>query len=128
MARKPRILIADDDPKLLAALEVRLMKLNVDVITATDGYSALAKANEEKPDLMILDVNMPAGDGFSVQERMGRPRQAGGLPVIYMTGDRSERLDEIAEDFGAYALFHKPIRMSVLVDAVYNALQPQMAA
>lgn len=126
MPRKPLILIADDDRPLLRALKVRIEKIGAEVVTATDGYTSLANAVSEQPDLLILDVNMPAGDGFSVQERL----QRAGLdrvPVIYLTGDASPRLDEIAERLGAIAIHHKPFELRDLVADIKRALMPKAA-
>ncbi len=127
MYRTFKILIADDDPGFLSALSVRLKSQGFDVITASDSYNALAKAKNENPDVMLLDVNMPAGDGFSVQERMKGDDGTNTIPVIYLTGDKSERLDEIAEELGAVALFHKPIRMSILIQAIHAVITPRAA-
>ena len=127
MPRRPRILLADDDELLLKALRIRLERLNVEVVTATDGYTSLAQATEHKPDLLILDVNMPAGDGFSVQERLRSDPQLRYIPVIYLTGDQSQRLDEIAEQVGGFALFHKPFKLPELVESINKALRPKAA-
>ncbi|MEM6394172.1 MAG: response regulator [Planctomycetota bacterium] len=113
----PRILIADDHTKLVEALKFRFEKRGFQVHTAHDGYNALATATREPLDLMILDINMPAGDGFSVQERLHKPRGSAGIPVIYITGDKSVRLDEVAEDLGALAVFHKPFQFNELFHA-----------
>ena len=127
MTRRPCILLADDDELLLKALSIRLERMNVQVITATDGYNSLAKAKEHKPDLLILDVNMPAGDGFSVQERLKGDPSLSSIPVIYLTGDQSERLDSFAERAGAFALFHKPFKLPQLVETINKALRPKAA-
>ncbi len=127
MTRRPRILLADDDELLLKALTIRLEKLNVEVFTATDGYTSLARATELKPDLLILDVNMPAGDGFSVQERLRNDPVLRDIPVIYLTGDQSERLDSICQRLGGFALFHKPFRLPELIESINQALRPKAA-
>ena len=127
MARRPRILIADDDDALLAALQIRLESLNVEVITATDGYNSLAQARAHKPDLLILDVNMPAGDGFSVQERLKEIEGFERVPVIYLTGDQSARLDDVAQQVGGFALLHKPFKPQKLVETINQALKPRAA-
>jgi DNA-binding response OmpR family regulator len=127
MPRRPKILLADDDASLLMALKIRLEKAGAEVVTATDGYNSLAKARSEQPDLLILDVNMPAGDGFSVLERLEKMPSGESVPVIYLTGDHSERLDELAENLGAYAIFHKPINTKQLIESVYSALLPKAA-
>ena len=127
MARRPRILVADDDAALLEALRIRLESLDVEVVTATDGYCSLAKARSHRPDLMILDVNMLAGDGFSVQERLREIEGMDTVPVIYLTGDRSERLDAVAEQVGGFALLHKPFTINELLSVILDALQPKAA-
>ncbi|MBX2851879.1 MAG: response regulator [Phycisphaeraceae bacterium] len=127
MGRKARILIADDDHAILTALKARLEQINAEVITAEDGYSALARAREHRPDLMVLDINMPAGDGFSVHERLDTIEGMSKTPIIYLTGDRSERLDNLAFQMGAYEVFHKPCDMKLLQNSVIRALQPKAA-
>ena len=76
------ILIADDDERVVKVLMLRLGKLGFNIVTASDGYSALALASECKPNLLLLDINMPAGDGFSVQERMKGISAPGGVIQI----------------------------------------------
>ncbi|MFK7788079.1 MAG: response regulator [Phycisphaeraceae bacterium] len=127
MTRKPRILIADDNTDLLAALKLRLEHCNAEVITAQDGYNALAKAAQCQPDILILDINMPAGDGFSVMGRMSNLPGMKGTKTIFMTGDHSERLDKMAYDMGALEVFHKPLQMKSLVSTVRAAIQPRAA-
>lgn len=127
MARKARILIADDDTALLAAMKLRFEQINAEVVTAQDGYNALAKAREFKPDLIVLDINMPAGDGFSVHERLDSIEGMGQTKIIYVTGDRSERLDNLAYQLGAYEVFHKPCDMKLLQKTAIQALRPKAA-
>ena len=127
MGRKARILIADDDTAILSAMKLRFEQINAEVITAQDGYNALAKAREFVPDLMVLDVNMPAGDGFSVHERLCSIEGMERTKIIYVTGDRSERLDNLAYQLGAYEVFHKPCDMKLLQKAAIQALRPKAA-
>ena len=127
MFKKPTILLADDDSALLNALSIRLREFGYELITATDGYTALALATEKQPDLLILDVNMPAGDGFSVQERLQKTDGHNDVPVIYLTGDQSERLDDLASRLGAVTLFHKPFQLDALLEAIHAALKSRAA-
>lgn len=127
MPRKARILIADDDATFLEALRVRMEQINAEVITAEDGYNALARAREHHPDLILLDINMPAGDGFSVHERLDTIDGMSNTPIIYLTGDRSERLDNLAYQLGAYELFHKPCDLKMVQTSVVRALRPKAA-
>ena len=128
MSSKPTILIADDDDRVLKALIIRLGSLGFHIITATDGFNALAMATKHAPALLVLDVNMPAGDGFSVQERLKHIDGLENTPVIYLTGDKSARLDEMARQLGAYALLHKPFDIENLIDAILSALSPPKLA
>ena len=67
---KPKILIDDDGEDLILAPSLRLRSEGYDVVIARDGYQGLQRARSENPDLLILDVKMPAGDGFSIQQRL----------------------------------------------------------
>ncbi len=124
---KPCILLADDDASLTAALKKRLAHHGFDVMTVGDSYNALAQAVSRTPDVIILDVNMPAGDGFTVHERMRKigaveqPRLLD-IPVIYLTGDQSLRLDDLASRLGAFAMLHKPFEFDHLLNTVYEAI------
>lgn len=124
MPTNATVLVADDDEKVVKALMIRLGALGLKVITATDGYNALALAAKHKPKLLILDVNMPAGDGFSVQERLKAIPGMDSMPVIYVTGDKSARLDEFARKLGAFSVLHKPFHVETLIDEVLSALTP----
>ena len=67
---QPKILIVDDDPELRRGLNLRLRANHYDTAYATDGVSAMAMAQKEKPDLIILDIGLPAGDGYVVLDRL----------------------------------------------------------
>ncbi len=68
MAKK--VLVVEDEPELVKALEVRLKTQNYEVITAFDGEEGLRKAREENPDLIILDLMLPKMDGFNVSRML----------------------------------------------------------
>lgn len=88
MAHKT-ILIADRDLGLLQALKPRCQKLGVGVRTASDGLEVLKLVHENTPDLLILDIDMPAADGLSVCEKLTNDPTLWPLPVIFF-GDRSD--------------------------------------
>ena len=67
---KQKILVVDDDANLVQALRLRLLANNFDIAVACDGYAAVATAQKERPDLIILDLGLPAGDGFVVLDRL----------------------------------------------------------
>lgn len=119
---RPKILVADDNARLVQALSLQLQHAGYDVIGVVDGYNALARAVAEGLDLMILDVNMPAASGFAVVERAMSASSGTRPPVIYITGDTSDQTFEKALQLGAYTVVHKPIRIRTLLEAVANAL------
>src|ERR1700737_5038244 len=82
---KSKILILDYDPDLRRALKIRLRANNYDTVQASDGYSAISVAQKEQPNLIILDLGLPAGDGFVVLERLQNSDALSGLPVIVLT-------------------------------------------
>lgn len=123
----PRILIADDDQRLTLALSERLKSVGYEVIVANDGYFATASVQGQKPDLLILDIHMPAGDGFSVQERMNNMPASENVPVIYVTGDKSDAALDYARKVGATRVLYKPVQFDALLTAIQNALVPKAA-
>lgn len=119
---KATILVADDDRQMLDLMKLHLEHAGHQVVCVQDAYFALAKASREKPDLIVLDVNMPCGNGFSVQERLNKMTELAGVPVIYVTGDRSDQVASASRCLGAFALIHKPFDADDLIDKVHLAL------
>ena len=116
-----RILVADDDVKLLEALTARLEAEGFEVISTQDAYLALALARREQPDLLLLDINMPAGNGFSVQERAAEIDELANVPIVYITGEEPDAVDATAQELGAIAVVHKPFETTELLDAIRSA-------
>src|SRR5260370_18289368 len=82
---RAKIMVVDDDPDLRQALSLRLRANNFDTVNACDGYSAIALAQKEKPHLIILDLGLPAGDGFSVLKNLQQYPPLATIPVIMLT-------------------------------------------
>src|SRR5690242_8215322 len=104
-----KILIADDDRELVKLLAMSLKKAGYEVVIAMDGCQAVDFAHKHEPDLLILDVNMPAGSGMSVQERIGKVGALCAAPIIYLTGDKSDRVVQEAAKLGAFRILYKPL-------------------
>jgi DNA-binding response OmpR family regulator len=117
-----KILIADDDKALLTSLSVRLKSEGYEVLCVQDSYQAVEQTRKCWPDLLILDINMPAGDGFTVQERTDRMPHLHAIPVIYLTGDHSERVAELAKSQHAFALMFKPFETKELLATIRAAI------
>jgi CheY-like chemotaxis protein len=84
MAKK-KILIVDDERDVLAVLEERLSKAGYEVIEADSGQSAIIKAKNEKPNLILLDIIMPGMDGQEVAQKLKSDIETKDIPVIFLT-------------------------------------------
>jgi two-component system cell cycle response regulator len=104
-----RILVVDDIEANVRLLQAKLQAEYYDVLTASDGASALALAAEEKPDLMLLDVMMPGMDGFEVCRRLKEDTATRHIPVVLVTAldGRADRLTGL--EAGADEFLTKPI-------------------
>jgi DNA-binding response OmpR family regulator len=88
------VLVADDDPDVTQALAMRLKQLGLSVMRSPDATHALVGVQRMRPDLVILDVNMPGGNGLAVAEMLASDADFRGLPVIIHTG-RDDELTRI---------------------------------
>jgi len=123
--KRPRMLIADDDPSIVSLLAARCARVGFEIETATNGVQALIKANRSHPDIMVIDVNMPEADGLAVCARLLDPsRQT--LNVVVVTGSREAETVERCEGFGAYYVQKGPEFWSGF-GAALTALFPSMA-
>src|SRR5260370_40859801 len=82
---RAKIMVVDDDPDLRQALSLRLRANNFDTVNVCDGYSAIAMAQKEKPHLIILDLGLPAGDGFAVLKNLQQYPALSCNPGIVLT-------------------------------------------
>jgi len=111
------LLVVEDDPKICAALRVRLGAAGYHVVAAPDGFSGLKMAVAEKPDLILLDIMMPVGMGFSVAERL-KDLGLGEIPIIFITASKRAGLRKMAQKLGAAGFFEKPYDADELVAAI----------
>jgi DNA-binding response OmpR family regulator len=86
MPKQARILLLEDDVTLQKTLETHLSEAGYSVTVASDGESGLKRIDEEKPDLVILDLKLPKMDGFQVLENLHRQSSTKGMPVIAISG------------------------------------------
>jgi two-component system, OmpR family, KDP operon response regulator KdpE len=122
-----KILVVDDDPDLVRALRLRLRANNYEVATASDGYTAIAQAQKEKPGLIILDLGLPVGDGFAVLERLQSSDSLSGVPVIVLSARDPQTNEERALKAGAAAFFQKPADNEELLNVIRVSLGPGTA-
>jgi two-component system KDP operon response regulator KdpE len=121
------ILIVDDDEHLLMGLTARLKAKEYRVCAATDANSAIAMARKEAPDLVILDLGLPAGDGFVVLERMRGLADLLATPVIVLSARDPAHNKQRALEAGAAAFFQKPPNNHEFLTAIRHALGETVA-
>ena len=85
MVRQAKILVVDDDPVFVQATKAVLESKNYQVSAAFDGDEGLQKVQDERPDLVILDIIMPTKDGFTVCEQLKGNPQYSKIPVLILT-------------------------------------------
>jgi DNA-binding response OmpR family regulator len=118
-----KILIVDDDPDLRRALKLRLRANHFDTFQAGDGYAAIAVAQKEHPNLIILDLGLPAGDGYVVLERLQSNDALSEIPVIVLTARDSMSSEKKCLVAGAAAFFQKPADNNELLDVIRATLR-----
>ena len=122
-----KILIVDDDPHLLLGLTAKLKANGYSVICATDALAAITVARKEAPDLVILDLGLPAGDGFLVLERMRSLADLVATPVIVLSARDPAENKKRALAAGAVAFFQKPPDSYEFLTEIRQALGEKIA-
>ena len=118
-----RILVVDDIEANVRLLQAKLSAEYYDVLTASDGVTALAMAAADQPDVILLDVMMPGLDGFETCRRLKSDATTRHIPVVVCTVIREEQL---ALALGAACYLAKPVRPAVFIGAL-DQLCPQAA-
>ncbi|MCG6893432.1 MAG: response regulator [Desulfobacteraceae bacterium] len=115
----PKLLLVDDEREFVQTLSERLLMRDVGSAVAYDGKSALEMIDEEDPEVMILDLNMPGIDGIGVLREVKRTRPE--IKVIILTGHGSDKDREICMELGAFAYLQKPVNIDVLSEKLKEA-------
>jgi two-component system, cell cycle response regulator len=121
--RQSKIMIVDDDPALRDALNLRLRANHYQTVSACDGYSALALANKERPDLILLDLGLPGwGDGFAVLKILQEFPLLAPIPVIILTARDPQVHERRSLESGAVAFLQKPADDEELLGVIRRSL------
>lgn len=99
-------------------MKIRLRANHYDTVQASDGNSAIEVAQKEQPDLIILDLGLPAEDGLAVLERFKESDTLSQIPVIIMTGRDPQFNEQKTLQAGATAFFQKPPDVNELLDVI----------
>lgn len=118
-----KILIIDDDHDIRRGLNIRLKASGYTTTFAGDGMGAISTARKEKPDLILLDIGLPAGDGFEVLKRLKMNTELAHIPVIVLSARDPEGNEARAMKAGAVTYFQKPVDDEDLLTAISNCTQ-----
>lgn len=126
--RRPTILIADDDHALRAALRVRLKSFGYSVVESADCLSVLNHCPAGWVDAIILDHEMPYGDGQSTARVLRKHTDA---PIIFLSGQQAEQFAQIVQEFKDIYYLPKPLddeKLRTLLESVVRPASPLAAA
>lgn len=117
-------MVVDDEPKIVQLARDYLEHAGFAVVVAHDGEAALATARAQKPDLIVLDLGLPGGDGLVVLERLRRIPRLAAIPVMVLTARDPLEVEQQALLLGASVFLQKPVDSEVFLEAVREALGP----
>ena len=117
-----KILIVDDEPNIVMALEYTFKKNNFEVFIARDGQEALDILKNQLPDLIILDVMMPLVDGYATLTQIKKDDRLKDCKVIFLTAKNKEKDIEKGLALGADLYVLKPFSVKKLVDQVQQLI------
>ena len=127
MAKK--VLMIDDDPEFVEAITNILDAKGYDVVSANDGKDGVAKAKQEKPDIILLDVMMTTkSEGFDVARELSKDVNLKGTPVIMLTGVRKEMnlpfgFEPDADWLPVKAFLEKPVKPETLLKTIEDNIK-----
>jgi len=119
---KKKLLIIEDDRDFVRLLAMSLRANDYEVSIASDAIAAISEALKQLPDLILLDIGLPAGDGFLVMERLKAQSLLASIPVIVVSARDPAANRERALKGGASAFFQKPANNDELMAAIKHAL------
>jgi CheY-like chemotaxis protein len=120
MAKK--ILVVDDDKEITLLLASRLKANKYEIVVAYDAVQAVAKAFKEKPDLILLDIKMPAGGGITVMDNLRNSAVTAVIPIIVITAYPSPEIQQKVKEMGAVDFISKPFKAEDVLPRIRKAL------
>ncbi len=122
MDKKKTILVIEDDPYINRILEVHLTSIGFDVLKAFDGEDGIAKAKEQKPDLIILDLGLPRISGEALCRELKLDDRYKHIPVIMLTAKDTDTDRVVGRVIGADVYMTKPYEIDLLEKEVKTLL------
>lgn len=118
-----KILIVEDEVDLVKALQMRLADWKYETVVAIDAYEGIKLAMDQKPDLVILDLMLPAGGGISTLKNIRNSSKVRFIPVIILTGMKNVAVKRRVIELGVSAYIEKPYKDEDLKSAIDKCLQ-----
>ena len=119
--QKGKVLVVDDEHDFSKALKIRLKTRGYDVVLAYDSLQAILIANQEKPDLIILDIIIPGENGFIVTERLKQSQATRHIPILFLTGIPGG--EGRALKLGSSGYIMKPYHPEKLLETIQKTLE-----
>ena len=117
-----KILIVDDDPEIRKLLSIKLVKEGYEVVVAVDTYDAIQGVHGKRPDLVVLDIMLPAGGGLNVLKNIRSIPASAMTPVVVLTAIDDEEMRQKIEQAGVEAYIRKPFDYEVLSATIKDLL------
>jgi two-component system cell cycle response regulator DivK len=116
------VLVVDDNALNRKLLKGMLEIIQVEMITAVDGTEGIRLAKAHRPDLILMDVQLPDLDGFEVISEIQQTSDLAAIPYIYLTGNVTEKRRRQAEAEGCLGIVQKPIAVGEFIETLKKAL------
>ena len=121
---KPTVLIVDDDQVVSQQLVSLLRAAGYPSLSTLDPVQGFMVAQRERPGLILLDINLPAGGGLRLLERLIKTTTTQLIPIVVITGNEDQTLEGQVRAKGAAGFVRKPIDSATLLAAIEAALKP----
>lgn len=124
MSESRKVLIVDDEPNIVTALEFLLRRSGYDVRLATNGAEALQQVDAYRPDVVLLDVMMPVRSGYEVCQRMRERPELADIKIVMLSAKGSEAEVNKGLSLGADLYITKPFSTQELVATINRLFEP----
>ena len=116
------ILIVEDDPNIAASLDIRFKANGYATLVANDALQGTRLAVQNRPNLVVLDISMPAGNGLTVAANLKKLPETWDIPIIFITASKDPQIRQMITGLGAAGLFEKPYDIEELLLAAEHTL------
>ena len=123
MGIQKKILVVDDEEDMLKLLKIRLQQENFNVVLAGDGVMAIKTAEQEMPDLILMDIMMPNMDGYSCLKEIRKLAKTKDIPVLMLSGKEEEKVRDLFAFQKISGYIEKPFELDDIVSKIKETLK-----